>query len=224
MSKTPTFGFSAFLRLISLNETPQKTAIRERYKPSKGNGYDFHRSLRLALQALNSGAQTPTNVLSSLSTIKKVPERHSAKRGVIRFLKWQKLNTGPITHCDSIIVESPSSLFKVRFDADLVVKLDDKRVAIHIWNTKGTKLSRNLVLAALTLVQRNWPREVDVADDFAVLSLQDMKLYRWSDDPKSYQGLADSLMTHLDRLCLASIKERGETRRIEPPDPASPDV
>lgn len=224
MSKTPTFGFSAFLRLISLNESPQKSAIRERYKPSKGNGYDFHRSLRLALQNLNSGSQTAPELVSALSSIKKVPERHSAKRGVIRYLKWRRLNPGTLSNCDSVIVESPASLFKVRFDADCVVKLDQKRVAIHVWNTKGTKLSRHLVLAALTLVQRNWPRNTDAADDFAVLSLQDMKLYRWSDDPKTYQGLANDLMAHLERLCLASIEERGGGKPTVPPDQPSPEV
>lgn len=224
MSKTPTFGFSAFLRLISLNEAPQKTAVRERYKTSKGNGYDFHRSLRLALQNLNSGSHTAAELLSVLSSIKKVPERHSAKRGVIRYLKWRRLNPGALTNCDSVIIESPDSLFKVRFDADCVVKLDEKRVAIHVWNTKGTKLSRHLVLAALTLVQRNWPRDIDAADDFAVLSLQDMKLYRWSDDPKTSQGLADKLMAHLDRLCRASIEERGGAKPTLPPDQPSRDV
>ncbi|WP_156034892.1 hypothetical protein [Pseudorhizobium marinum] len=224
MSKTPTFGFSAFLRLISLNEAPQKAAIRERYKPSKGNGYDFHRSLRLALQNLNSGTHIATELLSSLSSIKKIPERHSAKRGIIRYLRWRKLNPGPVTNCESVTVESPDSLFKVRFDADCVVKIDEQRVAIHIWNTKGTKLSRHLVLAALTLVQRNWPKNTDTADDFAVLSLQDMKLYRWSDDPKTYQDLADKLMAHLDRLCRASINEHGGTRPITPPDRPSSEV
>lgn len=218
MSKTPTFGFSAFLRLISLNEAPQKTAIRERYKHSKGKGYDFHRSLRLALQNLNNGSHTAVELLSALSSIKKVPERHSAKRGIVRYLRWRRLNPGPVTNCDSVIVESPASLFKVRFDADCVVKLDEQRVAIHVWNTKGTKLSRNLVLAALTLVQRNWPKNSDTVDDFAVLSLQDMKLYRWSDDPKTYQDFADNLMVHLDRLCRASINEPSGTRPTAPPD------
>lgn len=218
MSKVPTFGFSAFLRLISLNEAPQKTAIRERYSPSKVSGYDFHRSLRLALQHLNSGSSTASELLSSLSLIKKTPERHSAKRGVIRYLKWRKLNPGAATNCDSVFVESPNSLFKVRFDADCVIRIDDQRVAIHIWNTKGTKLSRNLVLAALALVQRNWPKNADTADDFAVLSLQDMKLYRWSDDPKAYQGLADNLMIHLERLCRTSMEAHEGTKPIAPPD------
>lgn len=199
-------------------------AIRERYKPSKGNGYDFHRSLRLALQNLNSGSHTAAEVLSALSSIKKVPERHSAKRGVIRYLKWRRLNPGALANCDSVIVESPDLLFKVRFDADCVVKLDEKRVAIHVWNTKGTKLSRHLVLAALTLMQRNWPRNVDAADDFAVLSLQDMKLYRWSEDPKTYQGLADNLMAHLDRLCHKSMEEYGDPRPIAPRDQPSPEA
>jgi hypothetical protein len=184
VSKSPIFGFSAFLRLISINEAPQKSAVRERYKPSNGKGYDYHRSLRLAIQKLNSGSEPATYVLRSLSTIKKVSERHSAKRGVIRYLRWRELNPGPATPCDSIIIDSPGSMFKVRFDADCVIELNGRRVAVHIWNTKSTKLSRNLVLAALTLVQKNWPRDRDMADDFAVLSLQNMELYRWSDDPK----------------------------------------
>ncbi|MGW9230965.1 hypothetical protein ACWGPT_08860 [Pseudorhizobium sp. NPDC055634] len=224
MTKTPTFGFSAFLRLISLNEAPQKSAIRERYKPSSGKGYDYHRSLRLALQRLNSGSHSAADVLSSLSSIKKVSERHSAKRGIIRYIKWRKLVPGPVATCESVIFESPHSQFKVRFDADFVIELDGKRTAIHIWNTKGTKLSRSFVLAALSLVQANWPGDRDSDNDFAVLSLQDMTLYRWSDDPEHYQDLATTLVLRLDRLCRALMKEDGSTSTIGTTEPPSPSV
>lgn len=215
LSKLPTFGFSAFLKLISLNETPQRSALRERYKPTDGKGYDYHRSLRLALQKINGGTHSAAEVLSSLNSISKMPERHSAKRGVVRFLKWRKLHTGHVSSCDPVIIESPTQMFRVRFEADCVIEVEGRRTAIHVWNTKRPELSRNLVLAALTLVQRQWPKDQDTVDDFAVLSLQDHKLYRWSEHPNAYGNAANALMQHIERLCAIMMNEIGSPTTVE---------
>lgn len=223
MSKSPTFGFSAFLKLVSLSETPQRAAVRDRYKPSDGKGYDYHRSLRLALRQISGGTHSASQVLSSLSSIKQRSERHSAKRGVIRYMRWQMLHPGNLTFCPSIVIDSPAKVFKIRFDADFVTEIAGQRVAIHVWNTKRPKLSRNLVLASLSLVQQHWPKDQDTADDFAVLSLQDMKLYRWSEDPAAYKKAAENLMLHIETLCSAVANERSSIK-ITPEDRPSPEV
>jgi hypothetical protein len=142
MDKTPNFGFSAFLKVICSNEKPQKTAVRERHKPEKKRGYDYHRSLRKAIQKIASGKHNVRDVLSALSAIKKTSERRSAKRGVIRFLRWLNANPGQITFCEPILIDSPSGLFRIRFEADCVVAINGRRVAIHLWNTQKPKLSK----------------------------------------------------------------------------------
>lgn len=209
MTKIPTFGFSAFLKLICSNERPQKSAVRERHKPTKSAGYDYHRSLRTSIQKLVSGTQDVSDILSSLAKIKKPSERRSAKRGIIRFIRWIKENPGAVAFCPPVVIESPSASFRVRFDADCVIEIDGRRTAVHVWNTQTPKLSKSQVMAALTLVQRSIPKGTDYVDDFAVLSLQDGSFYRWSENSKDYSGTADAIMRQIDQLCSLARSEFG---------------
>jgi|GEM_PF-678582 hypothetical protein len=218
MATLPTFGFSAFLKLICSNDKPQKTAVRERHKPSNIGGYDYHRSLRTSIQKLASGSQDIREVLSSLSTIKKPSERRSAQRGVIRFTRWLETNPGKISFGMPVMIASSSALFRVRFDADCVVELDGRRTAVHVWNTKTPKLSRSPVMAALTLVQLSVAKELDFADDFAVLSLQDGQMYRWSDNQKGYIGAAEAMMRPIEQLCSLARSEFGWPSAEKPTD------
>lgn len=223
MSKIPTFGFSAFLRIISLNERPQKTAIRNRHRPVENKGgYDFHRSLRTAINELATGKSNLSDTLAKISSIPKLPERRSAKRGVVRFLRWIKNHSGAVSFCDPIVIDSPSGLFRIRFEADFVVEIAGRRTAVHVWNTKSPKLNKSHVIAALTIVQKHWPKNLDNVDDFAVLSLQDNRFFAWSDETNAYSGLADAILLHLDQLSALSRVEFGLppiSRGIDGPDP-----
>jgi hypothetical protein len=147
--------------------------------------------------------------LAEIAKITKSSERRSTKRGVVSFLRWIKVNGGSISFCDPIFIDSPAGLFKIRFDANCVVEINGRRTAIHVWNTQKPKLSRKEVSAALALVRRNVVTKVDTADDFAVLSLQDGNLYKWSDSPKSHDSLADSILLQLDQLCSLARSEFG---------------
>jgi hypothetical protein len=182
MEKIPTFGFSAFLKLISQNEKPQKRTIRERYKPSKG-GYDFHKSLRAKIQLLVENPLAFDSIFESLNTIKNSTERNSDKNGLKNFQIWRQKYTGNLKSADSILVSSPNNIFKVSFTPDFVIELNGRRTGIHIWNTKS-KLSSDLVLAILSLVAKNYDQGKRHLDDFGVLSLQNNSVYRWSDSPK----------------------------------------
>ncbi|MGV2065865.1 hypothetical protein FY140_17245 [Agrobacterium tumefaciens] len=207
MASIPTFGFSAFLRIICLNEKPKRRAILDRHRPSKDGGYDYHRNLRNKIQKLAVGSHDLKEILTEIAKITKPSERRSTKRGVVAFLRWIKANGGSITFCDPIFIDSPSGLFKIRFDANCVVEINGRRTAIHVWNTQKPKLSRKEVLAALTLVRKNVVTEDDSVDDFAVLSLQDNNIYKWSDAPKSQDSLADYILRQLDQLCSLARSE-----------------
>ncbi|HEV7437976.1 MAG TPA: hypothetical protein VGO22_24430 [Pseudorhizobium sp.] len=209
MTKVPTFGFSAFLKVVCSNPRPQKYAVRERHKPAKAGGYDYHRSLRRGIHGLTSGNATFAQVLSDVAAIKKPSERRSAKRGIVRFLRWLNAHPGKVTFCEPIVFESPSGLFRVKFEADCVIEFNGRRTALHIWNTRKPKLSKNHVAALLTLVQRNVDKDSDAVDDFAVLSLQDNQLYCWSEDPKGQSLVADKIMQQIEQLCSLSRSEFG---------------
>ncbi|SCX27349.1 hypothetical protein [Agrobacterium rosae] len=221
MASTPMFGFSAFLRMICLNEKPQKTAIFDRHRPSKEGGYDYHRSLRTSIQKLATGSHSLKEVLVEIAEITKPSERRSTKRGVVRFLRWIIANGNAVTFCDPIFIQSPLGFFKVRFDANCVVEINGRRTAVHVWNTQKPKLSEKEVMAALTLVRRSVDTKTDVIDDFAVLSLQDGRLYKWSDNPTHYSILADSILLQIDRLCSLARSEYGLPQIRKTPNPPS---
>lgn len=73
----PSFGFSAFLKLLSLNDRPQRTLMRSRLLPSDGGGYDFHRSLKLHAKRFLAGGEPLETLLASAALIQRAPERRS---------------------------------------------------------------------------------------------------------------------------------------------------
>ena len=77
----PTFGFSAYLKLISLSPKRQRYEIKSRLSPSK-EGYDFHRSLQLrAHQFLVDGIPL-VDVVKSTDAIGRAPEKNPLKKGL----------------------------------------------------------------------------------------------------------------------------------------------
>ncbi|MBC7284593.1 hypothetical protein, partial [Hoeflea sp.] len=192
MVKIPSFGFSAFLKIVCANEKPQKRAIRERHKPSK-SGYDFHRNLRLRVQWLASNSHTVAEVINSLNGITKAPERKSTYAAIKKFIEWKSHHKKELSYCDPITFQSPNGLFQVKFTPDFLTELDGRMTAVHVWNTQE-KLSRHLVIAILTTVASNWSDTPDRPDDFAVFSLQDGQFYRWSEHTVEHRKLAQRLM------------------------------
>ena len=215
MEKVPTFGFSAFLKLISQNDKPQKSALKRRFAPSKG-GYDFHKSLRASIQQVVENPLAFGSIFESLNTIKKSAERNSAKNGLKNFQTWRQKYPGNLESADSIIISSPNNIFKVSFTPDFVIELNGRRTGIHIWNTKS-KLSSELVLATLSLVAKNYDREKRQLDDFGVLSLQNNSFYRWSEDPQHGSPKAQRLLLHIEKQCTMAKSELGikDTSRPE---------
>ncbi|WP_088675225.1 hypothetical protein [Rhizobium sp. R339] len=206
MAPIKTFGFSFLLKLVCLNPKPQKRTIRERHKPSKG-GFDYHRSLRLRIQQIAFEGLSEVQVLASTDQIRKAPERASAKRGLERFFKWREDNPGALEACPALTFLSPRGFFKVTFQPDLLLELDGRRTAVHVWNTQQ-QLSGNLVLAALCTVAGRFPLQRR-PDDFAVLSLQDGRFYRWSDATKVHTALGENLLAMLDTQCELARTELG---------------
>ncbi|MDX0425395.1 hypothetical protein GOC91_19130 [Sinorhizobium medicae] len=195
MSQVPKFGFSAFLKLINSNTKPQKRLVRDRFRPSTG-GYDFHKSLRQRVQQIafeNLGLQ---EALVSAAEISKKAERESAIRGLRQFFEWRQKNTGDLSACESFLFSSPKGLFKVEFTPNFLIELNGRRTAVHLWNTRQA-LSAGLVNASLCMVAKRHPLE-GRPDDFAVLSLQDGRLFKWSDATKETAAFGEKLLEVLD--------------------------
>jgi hypothetical protein len=174
----PTFGFSAYLKLVSLNERPRGTAIRGRVAGG-GGGYDFHRSMKRAASQLLIGGASLEDLTESLGVIKRAPERLSATMALKRLAEWRSDNPGALATYQAMTYSHPSGLFKVTFTPDFGVRLGRLGTAIHIWNTAQPALKARTVYAALALFPDLY--EADVPDDFAVLSLREPQLFRLSE-------------------------------------------
>ncbi|MDI7865091.1 hypothetical protein MRS76_24560 [Rhizobiaceae bacterium n13] len=195
MSQVPKFGFSAFLKLINANPKPQKRLVRDRFRPSTG-GYDFHKSLRQRVQRIAFENLSFQAALASTAEIGKTAERESAIKGLRQFSEWREKNFGDLSACDSFLFESPKGFFKVEFTPNFLIELNGRRTAVHLWNTRQA-LSAGLVNATLCMVASRYPVE-GRPDDFAVLSLQDGRLFKWSDATKETAAFGERLLDVLD--------------------------
>lgn len=219
MTKIPTFGFSAFLKVLHLKEAPQKAEIRKRYKPS-GIGYDYHKNLRKRIQWLATGTHSFIEVQSTLNQIKRKPERHSTERALKKFSDWRTANPQPLLPSRVIKISSPRNIYAFNFSADFVVEIGSRATAIHVWNTQ-VELARNITLALLTQVAESWPVDVSRPDDFAVLSLQTGEIYRWSDSSKEHVDLGISMIRHIERVCETAVQDYDGSTVTDRPAPYS---
>ncbi|GLR49452.1 hypothetical protein KYK30_03245 [Shinella yambaruensis] len=219
MRQIPKFGFSAFLKLINSNPKPQKRLVRDRFRPSTG-GYDFHKSLRQRVQRIafeNLGLQ---EALASTTEIGKKAERESAIRGLRQFFEWRQRNLGDLSACESFLFSSPKGLFKGEFTPNFLIELNGRRTAVHLWNTRQA-LSARLVNASLCMVANRHPLE-GRPDDFAVLSLQDGRLFRWSDANKETAAFGEKLLEVLDLEFANARLEFGLPGAVEGDAPDTP--
>jgi hypothetical protein len=103
------FGTSAFLKLVCLNDRPQRTELRKRLL-SSGGGYDYHRSLRLRVHRHLVGGESIASILASIGEIARGPERNSVRVGFERLANWHTGHRGEIVGYDAVTYESPNSL------------------------------------------------------------------------------------------------------------------
>lgn len=177
--RMPTFGFSAYLKLICLNSRPQRTEIRKRLAPGEG-GYDFHRSLRNIAHRFIVGGESLSDLTSSIMSIAKAPERNSVLEGIRQLSAWRDVNSGELFEFAPVVASSPSGVFKINYTSNFGISIGGKKVAVHIWNTRTPRLEKRFVYGALSLCRGAYAVK-DGPDDLAVLSLRDQTLYRLSD-------------------------------------------
>jgi hypothetical protein len=192
----PTFGMSAFLKLICLNERPGRTQMRARLSPSTG-GYDFHRSLRLRAHRYLVDDEPREEVVASIAEIVRAPEQLSARMGLERLEQWRRDHPGAIVPFAPVTYASPGGLFKVTFTADFGVRVGADAVAVHLWNTATPMLSPRMVYAALSLFAPLYASIDNPPDDVAVLSLREPRLYRLSEAGR-FASLGSSLVGRVE--------------------------
>ncbi len=212
MSQVPKFGFSAFLKLINANPKPQKRFVRDRFRPSTG-GYDFHKSLRQRVQRIAFENLSLEEAIISAGDIGKKAERESAIRGLRQFFEWRQKNIGDLATCESFLFTSPKGLFKVEFTSNFLIEINGRRTAIHLWNTRHA-LGAGLVNAALCIVANRYPL-AQRPDDFGVLSLQDRRLFRWSDANQETAAFGEKLLHALDLDFMTARLEFGLPAVVE---------
>jgi hypothetical protein len=210
----PTFGFSAYLKLISLNEKPRGTAIRGRIAGGSG-GYDFHRSMKREAARLMSGDVPIEEVLLSLQAIKRMPERQSAIQALTRLAEWRKVNPGGLLSFKPATYAHPSGLFKVTFTPDFGALLGGKPTAVHIWNTARPILSARTVYSALSLFPGVYEDGL-IPEDFALLSLREPpQIYRLNEAGR-YASLGESAADKIAEGFRKAIRDLGPDDLSDP--------
>jgi hypothetical protein len=200
----PTFGFSAYLKLISLSPKRQRSEIKSRLSPSAG-GYDFHRSLRLLAHQYMVDGTPLEEVLKSAEGINRAPERKSAKEGLSKLGKWRGDYEGEITTYLPALYESPTGIFKVSFTPNFGVQNKKGWAAIHVWNTASPELSPRIIYAALSNFTDPYSVHKNTPDDIGLLSLRNSEIYYLS-EAADHSELVLNINLHLEEV-FRDIKE-----------------
>lgn len=192
-----TFGFSAFLKLVHLNERPKRTELRKRLRGSSERGYDYHRSLRGLARRLMLDRDDIASVLAGAEQIKKLPERSSAKSGLLMLDRWRDAKAGHTFESQKVTVESPAGRFKVSFLPDFGAQIGGVKTSVHIWNTMKPPLTSRMVFATLA------PFYDQIAtqgfEAIAVLSLRDGQIFSLS-NPVPYLEHSTLILEHIEAL------------------------
>ncbi|WP_449393512.1 hypothetical protein [Devosia riboflavina] len=192
-----TFGFSAFLKLIHLNERPRRTELRKRLRGYSQGGYDYHRSLRAFSRKLVLDRHGLASVMLEAEAISNTAERNSARSGLAMLENWRVANVLDSFPAEQVTIESPGNIYKVCYRPDFGVDIAGVRTAVHVWNTIRPDLQRRMVLAAMA------PFFDQVAgqgyNQIAVLSLRDGQLYGLT-DAAPYLAHSNVLFEYIDRL------------------------
>jgi hypothetical protein len=208
-SQMTAFGFSAFLKLIHLNERPKRTELRKRLRGQPGRGYDYHRSLRILSKRLMVEKVSLAEVLIDAEDIKKPAERSSAKSGVKMLDEWRKLGVADAAAAEQITVESPSGRYRVNYRPDFRANIAGVTTLVHVWNTMRPDLDSRLVCAALAPFLDDAQEQGVQA--LAVLSLRDGELYTLR-AKEPHMALATLVFASIERL----IEQLGDEDRRPP--------
>jgi hypothetical protein len=178
-----TFGFSAFLKMLSLNDRPQRTEMRKRLLPSSGSGYDFHRQFRLLAHRYLSGGEALADLIAEAEAFGNEAEGRAAGEALMFLEEWRADFPGRLFAFAPAVWESPSGVFKVRYAPDFGIEIGGIRVAVHIWKTQRPPLDARMTYAALSLFPELYAGQGDAPQDLAVLSVTTGRLYRLSEVP-----------------------------------------
>lgn len=195
----PTFGFSAFLKVLSLNVRPQRTELKKRLLPSVEGGYDFHRRFRLLAHRYLSEGEGLPELCAETDGYGNVAEGRAAREALEFLERWRVNMPGQLFAFGPRIWESASGTFKVKFTPDFGIEIDGVRVAVHIWKTQKPPLDIRMTYAALSLFTDLYADEVGGPQDFAVLSVIDGRLYRLS-DVDNPSAMAERVMIAIENL------------------------
>lgn len=214
----PNFGISSLLKIIHMNEKPQKSAIHERFKPSTG-GYDFHGSVRKLCTDMVLHGSKPAALIAQIKDIKNPHERKSALSGVNSFIDWNKKQVFGFEPATNVTFESPRKYFKVTFKPNFSIIDDDRVTAVHIWNTGKIALNEHLVRACLSVFPQIYTE--NKPDDLAVLCLRSQRLIRLGQPDVKIEELGKLLFGKIDNI-IADIKESGDDKAHDIDDRPTP--
>jgi len=200
-----TFGFSAFLKVLSLNDKPQRSEITKRLGPSSSSGYDFHKSLRLHARRYLVDGEPMTDVMASAGRIVRLQERQSATLALQRLELWRAATPGDILYFSPVVFESPRHLFKVKFEPDFGLRVRGKTTAIHLWNTKHPKLSPGATYAALSLVAQAFETQEGAPEDVGVLSIREPPTAYLLSEVSDRSTIAASIMERMEEIIRGTI-------------------
>ncbi|MBI1686819.1 hypothetical protein [Caulobacter hibisci] len=194
----PTFGFSAFLKMLSLSPRRQRTEMRNRLLPSD-SAYDFHRAFRRFARRYLAGGEPIGSLLREASEITNPAEGRSAIAALEYLEDWRSDHPGRVSPIAARVYSDPEGRYKVRYEPDFGIDIDGVLVAVHIWNTKLPALEARMTYAALTLMAELYADEPGDVPDLAVLSVPGNRLYRLSDVPDQ-SVLAANVASGFSRL------------------------
>lgn len=214
----PSFGFSAFLKMLSLNDRPRRSQMRSRLLPSD-SGYDFHKSFRRLAARYLAGGEPLEALLGEADAITRSAEARSARAALEYLEEWRGEHPGQLLNFTSRTYESPGRRFKVHYTPDFGIEIEGVAVAVHIWNTVRTELDVRMAYAALALFPDLYGDDEAGPQDLAVLSVPHGRLYRLS-DVGDQALLAQRMVTSLETLIDGIREEIGSGR--PPPGPDQP--
>ncbi len=210
----PTFGVSAFLKLVSLNAKPRKTELRRRLRGSSSGGYDFHRSLKLASHRYLVDGVSLEDLLEAAKDVAQLPERKSLIAGLERLALWRKGAPGQLRNVPPRVWESPKGFFKIAVQPEFGLINEGRLTAFHLWNTKTTDLDEDAAYAVLALLPELYRDMDDAPTDFGILSLHEPRALLLSQRPAA----SSSWLVQGVEACIIEIyNEAGG-----PPQPTPP--
>ena len=195
-----TFGFSAFLKVLSLNDKSQRSEITTRLGPPSSGGYDFHKSLRSHARRYLVDGEPMTDVIASAGKIVRLPERQSATLALQRLELWRAVTPGDVLHFAPVVFESPRHLFKVKFEPDFGLWIGGKATALHLWNTKHPKLAPGMTYAALSLVARAFETQEGAPEDVGVLSIREPPTAYLLSEVSDRSGIAALIVEQMEEI------------------------